>query len=385
MMRVLLIDDEEDALDLLEILLKQIGGVEVVRRYNNPVQAIENIVRFPVDAVFMDNQMPGMKGTEAARAIREKLPQIPIVFTTAYAEYAVEAFEIQSTDYLLKPFTKERLQNAVERIQQSLSVSSLEARRNTGTPFSIRCLEGFHIQLPDNGERMLAWKTKKEKELCAYLIHHEGKSVNTASIIEALWPGYNLEKAKIYLYTCMSYLRKSLAENDIPIQIHKADQGFYAALDGVTVDVTEFEHLLQIVLTEELVNERLYDQINLIYKGEYMAACDFGWAVARQMEIKAMYIRVLRKWCAHFRSQDQMALAVDSMKRVLTLAPDSEADGRELIQLHLEAGNRNEALRVCLQLEQAVRVQLGAELEEGTVLLLHQLKDQAEWLARGVQ
>ncbi|WP_138752252.1 response regulator [Paenibacillus sinopodophylli] len=384
MIRVLLIDDEEDALDLLEILLSQIGGVEVVGRYDNPIQAIEDIVRFPVDAVFLDNQMPGMKGTKAARAIREKLPRMPIVFTTAYAEYAVEAFEIQSTDYLLKPFTKERLQNAVDRVQQLISTFSLEARRNTSIPFTIRCLGGFHIQLPDNKDRKLAWKTKKEKELCAYLIHYEGKSVNTATIIEALWPGYDLEKAKTYFYTCMSYLRKSLADHQIPIQIHKDAQGFFAALDGMTVDVTEFERLLRSVLNEEVMDERLYDSINLIYKGDYMDASDFGWVVARQLEIKATYIRVLRKWYAYFRSQGQMLLAIDSMKQVLTLAPDSEADGRELIKLHLETGNRNEALRVYMQLEQAVHVQLGAELEEGTVLLLHQTKDQVVWQGRGV-
>lgn len=385
MMRLLLVDDEEDALDLLEILLGQIGGVEVAGRYVNPVQAIEELANLSVDAVFLDNQMPGMKGTEAARAIRKRLPQIPIVFTTAYAEYAVEAFEIQSTDYLLKPFRKERLQDAVARIKQSLSVSSMEARMNASIPCAIQCFGGFHIQLPDNGNRTLAWKTKKERELCAYLVHHEGKPANTASIIEALWPGYDLDKAKTYLYTCLSYLRKSLSENHVPIRINKADQGFAAEWDGLTVDATEFERLLHRVLSDEATDERLYHQIQPIYKGEYMEACDFGWAAARQREIKTTYIRALRKWFSHFRHQGQTVFAVDSMQRVLTLSPDSEADGRELIQLHLEAGNRNEALRVFMQLEQAVRDQLGAELEEDTVRLLRQTMTQTEWQARGVQ
>jgi two-component system LytT family response regulator len=179
MIRVMLIDDEEDALDLLEILLGQIGGFEVVGTYVNPIQAIDDLSQLSVDAVFIDNQMPGMKGTVAARAIREMLPLVPIVFTTAYAEYAVEAFEIQSTDYLLKPLTKERLLNAVARIKQSLSTASMEASLNASSPFEIRCLGGFYIQLPYNGNRILSWKTKKERELCAYLIHHEGKPAIT--------------------------------------------------------------------------------------------------------------------------------------------------------------------------------------------------------------
>lgn len=382
MINVLLVDDEENALDLLEILLTRIGGVKVVGRYVNPVQAIEDLPQLHVDAVFLDNQMPGMKGMEAAREIRQQQPHIPIVFTTAYAEYAVEAFELQSTDYLLKPFTKDRLQNAVLRIQQALTVAS---HLNIRTPFVIQCLGGFQIQLMDNSSKVLTWKTKKEKELFAYLIHHKGKSVNTSSIIEALWPGYDLNKAKTYLYTCMSYLRKSLAENEIPIEIYKADQGFAAASDKVTVDVMEFESLLSKALTDKIVDQRLYDHLRQMYKGEYMGACDFSWATARQLEIKATYIRALRKSYTYFCSQGQTALAIESLQSILEIAPDLESDGRELIKLHLEAGNRNEALRVYLQLEQAVRIQLGVELEEGTVRLIQQMKDQAERQAEGVQ
>lgn len=125
MIRVLLVDDDEDALNLLEILLGQIGDVKVVGRFVNPFQAIEALDTTPVDAVFLDNQMPGMTGMEAARKIRDIQPQMPIVFTTAYAEYAVEAFEIQSTDYLLKPIVMNRLQNAVSRIK-SLSENYFE-------------------------------------------------------------------------------------------------------------------------------------------------------------------------------------------------------------------------------------------------------------------
>ncbi|MGO4540483.1 response regulator [Paenibacillus sp. 2TAB19] len=382
MMRVMIVDDEEDALDLLEILLGQIGGVEVAGRYVNPIQAIDALTQSPVDAVFLDNQMPGMKGTEAARMIRSMIPQIPIVFTTAYAEYAVEAFEIQSTDYLLKPFTKDRLQNTVARIKQTLSESVGQTRQSASAASTVNCLGGFHIGVRGDANKALAWKTKKEKELCAFLIHHEGKSVNTASIIEALWPGYDLNKAKTYLYTCLSYLRRSLAEHHIPIHIRKADQGFVAELDGLAVDATEFERLLRGVMSEEAMDERTYDTMNRMYKGEYMEACDFGWATARQLEIKASYVRALRKGYAYFRRQGNRALAADGMQNVLSLVPDSEIDGRELIKLHLETGNRNEAYRVCLQLENAVRNQLGAELEEETLELIRQTRDKTERQAR---
>jgi two-component SAPR family response regulator len=378
MVRVMLIDDEEAALDLLEILLGQIGNVEIVGRYLNPIQALDDLKKITVDAVFLDIQMPGMKGTQAARHIRSVFPEIPIVFTTAYAEFAVEAFEIESTDYLLKPFTTGRLQSTLARINKHLQEPANRPEPNKGPIPLVQCLGGFQIILPGEPSKEIVWKTKKERELCAFLIHHEGKRVNAPVIIEALWPGYDLVKAKSYLYTCLSYLRKSLVEHGVPIHISKGNQGFTAERNEMLVDVSSFENILNQILSEELLNERDYDQMNQMYTGDYMETCDFGWATARQLEIKSQYVRALRRWHMHYRSQDELSLAADSLQRVLTLVPDSEIDGRALIRVHLELGNRSEAHRVCVQLEQAVRVQMGTELEEETMLLLQQTMERSE-------
>ncbi|MGO4369768.1 bacterial transcriptional activator domain-containing protein, partial [Paenibacillus sp. MCAF20] len=113
-----------------------------------------------------------------------------------------------------------------------------------------------------------------------------------------------------------------------------------------------------------------------------MEACDFGWATARQLEIKASYVRALRKGYVYFRRQGNRALVADGMQTLLSIVPDSEIDGRELIRLHLETGNRNEAYRVYTQLEHAVRNQLGAELEEETLELIRQTRDKTERQAR---
>jgi len=371
MIRALIVDDEEVALNLLEILLGQIGDVQVVGRYSNAIRAIEALRTTPVDAVFLDYQMPGMTGMTAARKIRDMYPQMQIVFTTAYAEYAVEAFEIQSTDYLLKPITMSRLQNAVSRIRHA--VSAVQARPDAGVRPFIRCMGGFSIGLPHADNRLLSWKTNKEKEICAFLIHHEGKRVDTAFIIESIWPGYDLKKAKTYLYTCLSYLRRSLQEHGVPMRVEKDGNGFAIRLDGAAADVTEFERLLDEILTAEEPDERLYGKINELYKGEYMEGCDFGWALARREAIKVKYIRALRRMSRHFRMRGRISLETDCLQRLFAIAPDSEADGRELIRLHLEAGNRNEALRVYRQLEHAIREQLGVALEEETVKLQKQI------------
>ena len=196
MIRVLIVDDEEDALNLLEILLVQIGGVEVVGRYVNPVQAIEALRTTSVDAVFLDNEMPGMSGMEAARNMRNIQPQVSLAFTTAYAEYAVEAFEIQSTDYLLKPIAMNRLQQTVLRVRQATS------KVHKPSDVFIRCMGGFSITLPNSDNRLLPWKTNKEKELCALLIHHGEKHWDTAHLLDIRFGRERSEKGEdvsIYL------------------------------------------------------------------------------------------------------------------------------------------------------------------------------------------
>jgi two-component SAPR family response regulator len=370
MIRVLLVDDEEDALNLLEILLLRIGDVEVAGRYVNPVQAIEALQASPVDAVFLDNEMPGMSGMEAARKMREIRPRLPIVFTTAHAEYAVEAFEIQSTDYLLKPLAPGRLQDAVSRIRQSVSADRADRNLSDAT---IRCLGGFSIARPDDTRRTMPWKTNKEKEICAFLVHHGEKHVDTALIIESVWPEYDLKNAKTYLYTCLSYLRKSFQEHHLPLQIEKNGSGFALRLNGAVVDAAAFEELLDEILLAPTPDDRLYHKINGMYRGEYLEGCDYHWAEFKRDAINAKYLRVLRSMHLLFRRRGDVVLAEDCLRRILAIAPDSEADGRELIRLHLEEGNRSDALHVYRQLERNVNEQLGVGLEEETIRLYRKM------------
>jgi DNA-binding SARP family transcriptional activator len=128
--------------------------------------------------------------------------------------------------------------------------------------------------------------------------------------------------------------------------------------------------VLDELLASEEPDRHLYDKANRLYRGGYMEGCDYDWASTRQEAINAKYILSLRAMHLHFRRRGEMALAADSLRRLLEIAPESEADGRELIRLNLEAGNRHEALNVYRRLEEAVRGQLGLELEEETVRLL---------------
>lgn len=114
MTRVLVVDDEAPARRRLRAMLQRQAGVEVVGESADGPQAVEAIRSLAPDVVLLDVQMPGMTGFEVVEAVGpEAMP--PVVFVTAYDEYALDAFEVEAVDYLLKPCQEERLTRALAR------------------------------------------------------------------------------------------------------------------------------------------------------------------------------------------------------------------------------------------------------------------------------
>ena len=126
----LIIDDEQLAREELKYLLDSVGGVEVVGEGSNGIEAVELIEDHRPDLVFLDVQMPGLDGfavierlldrNRRAGVNAEPMPQF--VFATAYDQYAVRAFDVNAVDYLLKPFDRTRVQQAVERVRSRMTV-----------------------------------------------------------------------------------------------------------------------------------------------------------------------------------------------------------------------------------------------------------------------
>ena len=99
-------------------LLGQVGGVEVIGQAGNGVEALATIDRLQPDLVFLDVQMPGLTGFEVARRLLDDEPAPHIIFVTAFDQHAIEAFEVNAVDYLLKPVDPARLEIALQRARR---------------------------------------------------------------------------------------------------------------------------------------------------------------------------------------------------------------------------------------------------------------------------
>ncbi|MEM6514821.1 MAG: LytTR family DNA-binding domain-containing protein [Bacteroidota bacterium] len=147
MRKVLIIDDEEAGRKLIKEYLEDYKELILLGEANNGVDAVKLINEFKPDLVFLDIQMPGMTGFDVLTHL-EELPQI--IFSTAYDQYALKAFEVHAVDYLLKPYTKERFKTAVEKSNQT-------AENNKARPLT----ESLLMDTPQYPERILVQSQNK--------------------------------------------------------------------------------------------------------------------------------------------------------------------------------------------------------------------------------
>lgn len=121
-LRCLLVDDEPPALEIIESYIDLIEGLEVVAKCNNGVQAFSVLQETSVDLMFLDIKMPKLLGTDFLRSLRQP-PKV--IFTTAYRDYALDGFDLDVVDYLLKPISFERFLRAVSKVMRIEPATSL--------------------------------------------------------------------------------------------------------------------------------------------------------------------------------------------------------------------------------------------------------------------
>jgi two-component system, LytTR family, response regulator LytT len=134
-MSAIIADDEQLAREELKFLLDQIGDVEVVAVAANGLEALDAIERLDPALAFLDIQMPGLDGLSVVRRLREQNIEPPhVIFSTAYDQFAVEAFRLEAMDYLLKPVERERLEETIGRARRLVADRITEPLLPAGAP-----------------------------------------------------------------------------------------------------------------------------------------------------------------------------------------------------------------------------------------------------------
>jgi two-component system, LytTR family, response regulator LytT len=187
-----IIDDEQLARDELKYLLETTGDVEVLAEGRNGVEAVDLIRSHHPDVVFLDVQMPGLDGFAVLKKLLalgedDRLPQI--IFATAFDQYAVRAFDVNAIDYLLKPFDKARVLQAVDRARLRLQEDNGEARQARGdlrVDTLLKLIEQQQVTKPHSGKIVLQAGSRllliDQKDICYAAIDDGVISVVTPTL-----------------------------------------------------------------------------------------------------------------------------------------------------------------------------------------------------------
>jgi two-component system response regulator LytT len=154
-MSAIIADDEILAREELRFLLEEAGDVEVIGTAANGLEAVELIRKLDPALAFLDIQMPGLDGLSVVRRLKEQQIELPhIIFSTAWDQFAVEAFRLRATDYLLKPVERDRLEETLERARRLVADRiTEEAAPVSAAPLSAPRAAVFNRLLVRNGAR----------------------------------------------------------------------------------------------------------------------------------------------------------------------------------------------------------------------------------------
>ena len=226
--------------------------------------------------------MPDTNGLDLSEKILDLNESIDIVFVTAFNQYAIEAFELQAMDYIMKPLTEERLGKTIRRLLNS-NKSDVPSKK----PY-VQCFGDFEVFM---GDEALVWKNSKAKEVLAFLVHKEGVAVNWEKISDAVWPDYNSKKAQTNFHATTYLLRKRLAEMGIA-QILESGRGNYRIVtDQINCDLYQLESMIK----ENRI--KMQEEGHLIMKFKqrgYMEASGYAWAHPKAAELDGICKSLLR-------------------------------------------------------------------------------------------
>lgn len=338
-MKAVLLDDELLQLNKLKNILKNnFKKIEIVGAFEDPYELLDTIDALRADVVFLDIHLPGIHGIEVASIIQEKAPDMEIVFTTGYDQYAIEAFELFAFDYILKPIQLKRLEKTINRLLDKKSPGTLGSTKQI-PKLTINCFQSLRLFSEEGSEIPIKWRTSKALELFAYFVHNKGKIIEREILLDLFWPDLDEGRGAQQLYTTIYHIRNTLKKEKIDsLQlIHSKEYygGYILKSDEkVSFETQQWESELKSYPSIDKYNEAGYESILLKYTGDYFASYDFTWAEAEQQRLRNLWFYHVHLACVFYIKEKQYPKAVQWLTAIQEKQPYEEEAYFKLMKLY---------------------------------------------------
>lgn len=358
LIRAIVMDDEPLALINMEKKLKEFNSIEVVRSFTTVKDLLAVGPTLDFQVAFLDIEMPGMNGLEIAQLLKEWDKNIYIVFVTAYRDYAVQAFEIHSLDYLLKPISKARLETTINRIQELLHLENkpnpIEVRNKPA--LTIQCFGGFVVL---HNDKAVHWRTLKTKELFAFLLSNLNSHVPRDTIIEALWADTECKKARVQLHTTVSYLRTTLSTLGYSEVIQYANGCYILQLEDFQCDAHDLEHILNGKTETGKIDVERAEALVQNYQGEFMTSLDYPWITSKASFMNNKFTLLLHDLVEHYTAIDDVEKREHILLLTVEHTPYSDKIIQQLMRHYIEVDHRAGAVKVYNTFKSILMTDLG--------------------------
>ncbi|MUV38127.1 Sensory transduction protein LytR [Lentibacillus sp. JNUCC-1] len=334
-MRAILVDDEYLALQYLERMIGKVSNIEIVATFtyldlNRHASIIES-----VDLVFLDIEMPGMNGLELAERITEVNPGIDVVFVTAFNEYAVQAFELNALDYVMKPVQLERLKKTIERIENS-KPDGVSSDHDT---LQISVFGELDFARSDQHIR-LQWRTKKAEELFLYLLLRTGETIHKSTLVDVIWTEYDLDKAYAHLYTAIYHIRKTLSPYKNYLTVKNRQEGYVLYTDNIALDTWQWEKQVRTMPPVAVDTIADHEAVMDMYTAPYLAHYDYIWTDNERFRLEHLWLQHAYKLADFYQHHDDLEKAQEWYIQICSTSPEEEHAALALMKLYALHGYR---------------------------------------------
>lgn len=332
-MRVFIVDDEQHCLDEFKWLLHKYPDIEVMGMSSDPNAALAAAAEGCPDAAFLDIDMPGLTGLELALEIQAVCPGIVVVFVTAYAQYALEAFSTFPLDFLLKPVKEARLDETIEHLRaQHKLLNRASAPDNR---MKIRCFGAFELLAAEE----VKWETRRVRDLFLYLIDLRGAAPAKDEMLRALFDDQDSKGAAVNLRMTIYRLRSLLCALDAEGEHLKMGDDYRLTIAPGVCDYTDFMAFAEgnpVISTKNAVEAAR--ALNL-YTRPYLEGEGYEWAVETAYETETEYERIALGLAACHTLAGRAPEAENILNALLARNPLSTEGYEALLDIYMEGGN----------------------------------------------
>lgn len=322
----MIVEDEVNILKYMQRKLSKYDIFQVEAAFSSSEEALQAFEGINPEVVFLDIEMPKINGIDLARKIKSKKQEVYIIFTTAYSQYAVDAFGVEAVDYLMKPVSDEDILRVIKRINKLENLNNpktevISAKKSEEQWLPISCFGKF--QVLDRDSQVVKWPTKKAEELFAYFVMHKGQYISKWKLLELFWGDMDEERGLNNLYNTIYRIKQTKKNLNYEMTIKKVNDGYILEAQGLISDFDRLNMWMSTNSRMEHIEE--LEKVFFEYTSPLLGNRDYSWSFSMEEQVSRLYDSLCSELLSYYREKDRFQEAEQVMHHYILQYIEDEA------------------------------------------------------------